>query len=100
MENGYKVLWTDNALEELKSTFDYLESNFTPIELRHLSKEMEKTTYLISKNPSLFPESQFKKGIRKVVIAKYNTMYYRLINDTIEVLSFFSNRQNPSKIKI
>ena len=100
MENGYKILWTDNALEELETTYEYLESNFTQTELTHLSKEIEKTTFLISKNPKLFPESEFKKGIRKVVIVKFNTMYYRLKNDTIEILSFFSNRQNPTKIKV
>ena len=100
MENGYKVLWTDHALDELQSTFEYLESNFTHVELKSLSKEIEKTVYLISKNPFLFPESQFKSGIRKVGVAKYNTMYYRLNNDTIEILSFFSNRQHPSRIKL
>ncbi len=100
MENGYKILWTDNALEELEATYKYLETNFTHTELTHLSKEIEKTTFLISMNPKLFPESEFKKGIRKVVMVKYNTMYYRLKNDAIEILSFFSNRQNPSKIKL
>ena len=29
MANGFKILWTDNALEELKATYEYLESNFT-----------------------------------------------------------------------
>ncbi len=100
MENGYKIFWTDNALEELEATYVYLETNFTYTELNFLSKEIEKITCLISKNPKLFPASEFKNGIRKVVVVKFNTMYYRVKNDTIEILSFFSNRQSPTKIKL
>jgi plasmid stabilization system protein ParE len=100
MENGYKILWTDNALEELVATYEYLETNFSQKELNNLSKEIEKITFLISMNPTLFSESEYSEGIRKVVILKYNTLYYRIKNNAIEILSFFSNRQNPNKRKI
>jgi len=78
MENGYKVLWTDNALIELTSTYEYLENNFTDKELNKLSKEIEKVTFLISKNPLLFPEAEEMKGIRRAVVLKFNTMNYRI----------------------
>lgn len=100
MKNGYKILWTTHALEELAATFEYLETNFTFTELNHLSREIEKITFLISQNPKLFPESQLKKDVRKVVVLKYNTMFYRIKDDSVEILSFFSNRQDSSKIKI
>ena len=100
MGNGYKILWTDHALNELESTFEYLETNFTERELINLSEEIENVTYLISQNPKLFQESDYKKDVRKAVVMKFNSMYYRIINNTIEILSFFSNRQNPDKIKL
>lgn len=100
MESGYKIFWTDNALQELKETYDYLETNFTIKELQKLSREIDNVTYLISLNPKLFQESDLKKNVRKAVILKYNSMYYRIKNNTIEILSFFSNRQNSDKIKI
>ena len=40
MKSGYKVEWTDNALYELKITFEYLENNWTKKELRKLSNEI------------------------------------------------------------
>jgi plasmid stabilization system protein ParE len=100
MESGYKIFWTDNALNELENTFEYLETNFTYIELNFLAKEIDKIVSLISMNPKLFPESEIKIGIRKVVVAKYNTMYYSLNNNTIEIISFFSNRKSPTKLKL
>lgn len=99
MANGFKILWTDNALEELKATYEYLESNFTKKEISKLSREIDNIVYLISINPKLFIESEVKHEVRKAVILKYNTLYYRIKKNTIEILSFFSNRQNPAKAK-
>ena len=99
MKSGYKILWTENALEELERTLEYLERNFTRKELERLSEKIESTVSLISQNPFLFSKSD-KKNIHRVVILKYNTMYYQLKDESIEILSFFSNRQNPKKRKI
>ena len=100
MKSGYKVEWTDNALNELKATYEYLEKNWTEKELRNLSSEIERTIKLISDNPKLFPLSE-KGKIRRVVVKKLNTLYYREVKKSkIEILSFFSNRQNPTKRKL
>ena len=100
MKSGYKVDWTDNALSELKNTFEYLENNWTEKELRKLSNEIEKTVNLIFNNPNLFPLSENRK-VRKAVVKKLNTIYYRLKgNEKVEILSFFSNRRHPNKRKI
>lgn len=96
MENGYEILWTDNALEELEETIKYLEKEFTDREIGKLAKEIERITSLISQNPNLFSVSETKK-VRKAVILKYNSMYYRIENKQIQILSFFSNRQSPEK---
>jgi len=40
MKNGYRIEWTDNALFELKVTFEYIEKNWTEKELRILSNEI------------------------------------------------------------
>lgn len=101
MEDGYKILWTDNALLELQKTYDYLELHWTHKELKNLSTALDKTLKLISKNPKLFQETKGRL-IRRAVVKKYNVLYYRENekNKVIEVLSFFSNRQDPQKLKI
>jgi plasmid stabilization system protein ParE len=100
MKNGYKILWTDNALKELEKTIAYLEENWTEKELRKLAIHLEKTLSLISQNPYIFQSSETKKDIRRTVILSLNTLYYRVSENTVEILSFFSNRQNPEKRKI
>ena len=99
MKSGYKILWTDNALDELEKTIQYLEREFSDKEIRKLALKIESFITLISKNPTIFPKSEFN-DIHKVVILKYNTLYYRIKEDQVEIISFFSNRQAPNKRKL
>jgi len=100
MKSGYKIAWTDNALSELKATYKYLEENWTEREMKNLSIEIERTIKLISNDPKIFPISN-KKKIRKAVVKKLNTLYYRENKENlVEILSFFSNRQNPKRREI
>lgn len=99
MKSGYRVYWTKHALEELAQTVEYLEKNFSEKEINRLAKKVESITEMLSRHPEMFPASE-RKNVRKAVILKYNTLYYRVKNDTVEILSFFSNRQNPKKRRI
>lgn len=97
MKSGYKIFWTDHALIELKETFNYLENKWSEAEIKNLASKIDKTLELISSNPELFPLTEIKINIRRAVITKHNSLYYRPKNETIEVLSFFANRKNPDK---
>lgn len=100
MKSGYKILWTDNALRELEATIAYLEENWTDKELHNLALNIEKTLRLIAQNPYIYKASDVKKDIRMAIILSLNALYYRVSDNSIEILSFFSNRQNPIKRKL
>lgn len=97
MTNGYKILWTDHALDELQKTIDFLEENWTEKELRNLAIKSEETITLISHSPDLFQVSESKKELRRAVVLKHNTLYYRIKLQHIEIVSFLSNRQSPKR---
>jgi plasmid stabilization system protein ParE len=97
MKNGYKILWTLHALKELEKTIDNLNENWTEKELQTFALNLEKTINLISINPFIFQPSDIKKEIRRAVILSLNSLYYRINEDNVEIISFFSNRQNPKR---
>ncbi|TXK71764.1 type II toxin-antitoxin system RelE/ParE family toxin [Mesonia sp. HuA40] len=97
MKSGYKILWTDHAISELKATIEYLEANWTERELRKFAAKLDHTIQLISKMPEIFPESLEKKKTRKAVVEVHNNLYYRINKNTVEIVSLFSNRKNPNK---
>lgn len=99
MEKGFEILWTDLALEELSETVEYLKREFSQKEIDNLGDEIERICSIISQNPNIFPHSDRLKT-RKAVILKFNTLYYRIMNDKVEILSFFSNRQSSKKKKL
>ncbi|MHA8061050.1 type II toxin-antitoxin system RelE/ParE family toxin [Aquirufa beregesia] len=97
MKSGYRIVWTNHSLNELQNTIHYLEENWTVKELQNLATSIEEAISLISHNPYLFQVSDIKRNVRRVIIAKHNTLYYRLKEDQIEILSFFSHRQSLKK---
>jgi plasmid stabilization system protein ParE len=100
MKSGFRIFWTEIALIEFEDTIIYLQQNWTEREIKNLAVEIEKTLALISSNPEIFQISDSKKDIRRAVVAKLNNMYYRVNSETVEILSFYSNRKNPNKRRL
>lgn len=100
MKSGYKVFWTDHAISELKETIEFLENNWTERELRNFIAKLDHTIELISKSPEIFPASFEKNDVRKAVVERYNSLYYRINKDSIEIVSLFSTRKDPNKKKV
>jgi len=98
MRSGYKIHWTKFALIKLSETMSYLEANWSEKEIKKLFFQLEKTLQLIAFNPFLFQESKKKSGVRRAVILKLNSLYYRVKGNKIEVLSFFSNRKKTPEL--
>ncbi len=97
MKSGFKIFWTELALIELEDTIIYLQENWTNREVQNLASEIETTLALVASNPEVFQISDKKKDVRRAVVAKLNSIYYRITGQTIEIVSFYSNRKNPQK---
>ena len=99
MESGFKINWTDHALSELSETIKYLEDNWTEHELTQFANAVDNTVEIISRHPEIFPASHKRKKIRKAVVDKNNTLFYRIAKDSIQILSLFGTSQDPAKRK-
>ena len=62
--------------------------------------EVESLLIQITDNPEMFIASRKKKNVRKALITKHNTLYYRIKprNKELELITFWDNRQDPKKI--
>ncbi len=100
MKDGYSILWTHHALNELEQTIEYLEKNWMASDIKNFAVKLEDTLALISRNPELFPKSGIKKGGFRAVVAKHNSLYYRVTKGNIEIISLFSHRQSRKKRKL
>ncbi len=98
MKSGYKILWSDSALAELKRIIFYLEENWREKEISKFSRELENAIKLMTDSPTFFQIAISHQNLRRAVIGKHNTLYYRINGDSIEIISLFSHRQNPENL--
>jgi plasmid stabilization system protein ParE len=99
MTSGYKVIWSQRASRDLNGIQDYLESKWTEKEIRGFFRNLEKHLELIRENPKLYPAADKWKEVRRCVLSKQTSLYYRIKSRTIEIITLFDNRQNPDKLK-
>ena len=100
MKSTYKIIWTDEAFKNLENIIAYLEKFWTEKEIRKFARLLDKQLLLIRKNPALSPFSKKSNEIRKSVLTKQITLYYRIIETEIYLIALFDSRQNPDKLKI
>ncbi len=99
MKNTCEIIWSAEAIKNVKEIIDYLEWKWTERELRNFAKKLEKQIDIIKRQPLSFPKSK-RKNIRRAVMTKQTTVYYEINNDAIRIVSLFDNRKNPKKLKI
>ena len=89
-----KAFWTPKAEESFDLIIEFIEYKWTDKEVKNFVTKAFKTISQIEKNPTMFVAST-KKDIHKAVITKHNSIYYRILDQQIELLFLhsFSERQ-------
>jgi plasmid stabilization system protein ParE len=95
MKSTYKIVWSDEALTNLKSIIKYLEKRWTKREISNFAQLLDKQLKRIESNPFLFPETENSNGLRKSVLSRQTSIYYRIVKFEIRIITLFDNRQNP-----
>lgn len=96
----YSIVFSERASMELNSTFKYLEENRSVKIADEFAKIVDKKINYIKSNPYQYPPFKNKKEIRRCVVTKQISFFYRILNEEIQIITLFDTRQNPSKLKI
>jgi len=99
MKSTCKIIWTDHALSELNDIINHLESNWTRKEISRLFKKIEKSLAQIGRNPAMYPKTDKRESVRRAVLTRQLTLYYKTDKNIIYILSLFDNRRNPKARK-
>ncbi|TVR89826.1 MAG: type II toxin-antitoxin system RelE/ParE family toxin [Saprospirales bacterium] len=99
MDSEIKVLWTDQAIENLESILNYLESEWSPNTTDSFKDKLTRALNLLKKFPTLGSESSLKQGIRRFVMSIQVSIFYEIYNDTMIIHYLFDNRQDPKNIE-
>ncbi len=98
MDKTYEVKWTKRSLLNAISIKNYLITKFTQKEVAKFESLLRQFELTVSNFPSLYPESESQKLLRRAVIHKNTTVYYIFNNDKVAIIAIKDNRQSkPSK---
>jgi plasmid stabilization system protein ParE len=95
MKNIYKILWSEEAILGLKGIISYLEFRFSEKDIKKFVHQFDYQINLITTQPELFPISSNSSNIRRTLVGKLTSIYFRIENDTINIISIRDNRQKP-----
>lgn len=94
-----KINWTKEAEDTFNHIIEYLADNWSEIEIKKFINRTDKVLRLISEKPELYRKSK-KKNIHEAVVTKHNTLYYKVKNGSIELITFWDNRQSENKLEL
>lgn len=91
------VIWSPLSESDFESILFYLRENWSNRIIKNFIDQVENLVIQISNNPKQFPLVNKKRKVRKCVITKHNTIFYRETRSYVEILRIFDTRQDPKK---
>lgn len=94
-----KVIWSPASEEDLYNILEYLQLHWNQTVITKFINRIDDSVGLILLDPEMFPLINKQLNIRKLVVTKHNTLYYRIAkNKNIEIVRLFDSRQDPDKL--
>ncbi len=93
-----KVTWTRKADTSFSGIVDYLLDIWTVEIATNFVYEVEHTIELIVRNPEMFNVSLYDNIGREAFITEHTTMFYRILDDSIEIEYFWGNFDDSEKL--
>ena len=92
--------WSDQAMYDYENIVDHLIENWSKKEALAFITKTEQIIRMICQMPRMFPGSMIYPEARRAVLSKHNTLYYRVLESTIEIITIFDSRQGKEKLKV
>ncbi len=90
------VKWSEEARIEFERILNFLSNRWTEKEVQQFILKTESFISVIAILPYSYPKSNYRY-IRKAVITKQTSVFYLIRNQEIYLISFWDNRQNPTR---
>ena len=102
MKTEYLVLWTAEAKIQYNDILLFwAENNNSPKYAISLNRQVETILDTLRNFPKIGTIYLEEKNIRRIVILRNFSMYYRIIETEkeVQIITFVDNRSNPKKLK-
>lgn len=95
-----KIVWSKKASIKFDQIISYLIDEWGEKSAKQFIGRVFDFLEILSEFPEIGSVENKEKNIRGFTIVKQVNIYYRIKDDTIVLILFFDNRQNPKKKKL
>ena len=93
-----QIIWSPAAEKDAEQILDFINTKWSNRVAAKFLNKLDDSIRLISEAPKLFPIIEENLGIHKCVVTKQNSLFYRISNETIEIIRLFDTRKNPKSL--
>jgi plasmid stabilization system protein ParE len=93
-----QIIWSHLAENDFANILDYLDKNWESKVASNFIDLTENVLNQLSINPKQFPICYKRRKVRKCVLTKHNTLFYRDTRLSIEILRIYDTRQDPDTL--
>ena len=97
--SDYKLYWSDESIENLKTILDEIKFIWSDKEVNTFKEKLSNQLDLIIQFPYMFPRSDYNPRLRKAVLNKQTTIFYEIKHNIIYLAFLHLNKLNVDKIK-
>ena len=98
-EKSYDIIISKRAEENLDKILSYLKSEWNESVKNSFLEKFKKLLSLLSVNPYMCQIFSEKRKIRRCLITKQNALYYRIADNTVQIITIHDTRRNPNTLK-
>ena len=97
---AYEIKFSKRALREYKNIINYLLEFWSEEVAHKFINKFNNKLEVISKFPFSYPVILNGKQIRKCVLTKHTSLYYKISYKRILIILLFDNRQSSDKLDL
>jgi plasmid stabilization system protein ParE len=93
-----QIVWAPLSEGDFARILEYLNENWDDKVVKKFIDLTENILKQISVNPRQFPIIYKKEKIRKCVLTKHNSLFYRYSKSQVDILRIYDTRQDPNTL--
>ena len=94
---AYKIIYKKRFTRKLFNLLDYLKEEWSEPTAEKFLGRLKKRLITLSEQPFIGTSSTGIKEVGSILITRHNRIYYRIKNETVEIINMYDNRSNPKK---
>ncbi|MCG8322760.1 MAG: type II toxin-antitoxin system RelE/ParE family toxin [Cytophagales bacterium] len=94
-----EIIWSEEAAEDYYQNIGYLLESWSEKSAMNFINEVDSVLEIIKERPEVYPLSGYR-SVRKAVIRKQITLFYKVEGTRVYLVRFWNNYQDPESMKL